>query len=286
VATTDLLERPDRPLRRILELGGLMTADLRTCPDYLIIGGKRCGTTALQNYLTRHPHVLAPHSRKGTHYFDTNWVRGERWFRAHFPTQAARAMRMRAGGGPVVTGEASPYYCFHPDAPRRIAATLPDVRLIFLVRDPVERAFSHFDYERRRGQEPLSNIHDALDAESDRLAGEEQRLRADPAYVSEPHRHWSYQARGRYDHQLDAVFEHVDRDRVLVLDFRRFFADVDAQLQRVFAFLGLPACHVGPYERFEEGRGRSVPADVRDRLEPVFAPTVTRLRGDFDVDLC
>ena len=85
--------------------------------------------------------------------------------------------RQRAAGRPVVVGEASPYYCFHPLALDRIAARLPDVRMIIVLRDPVERAWSQYSYEVARGNEDLS-FAEALDAEAERFAGAEERIRS------------------------------------------------------------------------------------------------------------
>ena len=154
---------------------GRLTARWRTVPDYLIIGTKRGGTTSLQQYLTAHPDVLEPKAAKASHYFDANFSKGWSWYRAHFPLQ--RWMdRERAAGRPVVVGEASPYYCFHPLALDRIAARVPDVKLIIVLRDPVERAWSHYSYEVARGNEDLS-FADALDAEPARTAGAADRIR-------------------------------------------------------------------------------------------------------------
>ena len=154
---------------------GRVTARWRTVPDYLVIGTKRGGTTSLQQYLTAHPDVLEPKAAKASHYFDANFSKGWSWYRAHFPLQ--RWMdRERAAGRPVVVGEASPYYCFHPLALDRIAARVPDVKLIIVLRDPVERAWSHYSYEVARGNEDLS-FADALDAEPGRTAGAADRIR-------------------------------------------------------------------------------------------------------------
>ena len=133
----------------------LATAGRRVLPDFLIAGAKRGGTTSLWKWLQQHPGVLpmfpAVQQIKSPHFFDIHWTRGERWYRSHFPTRAAvdRAAG-RLGYRPVV-GEASPYYMFHPFAPERVAATAPDAKVIMLLRDPVDRAYSNF--RERRGSD-------------------------------------------------------------------------------------------------------------------------------------
>lgn len=267
----------------LLVAAGTASAPLRVLPDYLLVGGKRCGTTSLQHYLVRHPAVRRSHSGKGTHYFDVNYSRGPTWFRAHFPTRLGMALQSARAGTRAVTGEASPYYSYHPAAMARIAAALPDVRLIFVARDPVERAYSHYRYEVRGGFETL-DVHAALDREQERLAGEEERLLADPTYVSSAHVHHSYQSRGLYADQLERMHQHVPADRVLVLRFDELFGDLERQLARVFAFLGLPAADLGTLPRLEQGDGTAVPADVRARLEDFYAAPNERLREAHGID--
>ena len=119
---------------------GKTTAGERDLPHFLVIGAQRCGTTSLYRTLALHPQVIPPVFEKGIHYFDTadNFARGLTWYRGHFPLSwTAR----RRGGAGYRTGEASPYYMFHPTAIERIARVLPEVRLVVMLRDPVERAF-------------------------------------------------------------------------------------------------------------------------------------------------
>src|SRR5687768_14227353 len=102
-------------------------------PDFLIIGAQKCVTTYLYRTLVEHPLVL-PALRKEVHFFDNGYRRGLAWYRGYFPVRA----------GADISGEASPYYFFHPHAPRRIKECVPGVKLILLLRHPVMRAYSHF----------------------------------------------------------------------------------------------------------------------------------------------
>ena len=224
------------------------TASLRPLPDFLVIGAQRSGTTSLYRYLSRHPAVAPVLFGKGVHYFDIQYGRGPDWYRSHFPTSAYRAYRRRRIGVEPITGEGSPYYLFHPLAAQRIAETLPGVRAIVLLRDPVRRAFSHYNHERDRGFEDLS-FEDALRAEADRLDGEEERLRSDPSSTSYSHQHHSYQARGEYLSQLRRWTGMVALDRTLVLISEEFFADPERAYRTTLRFLGLPIRSLQRYER-------------------------------------
>jgi hypothetical protein len=214
------------------------TAAIRPLPDYLIVGGQRCGTTALHDLLARHPLIGAAHVKE-VHFFDLQFDRGERWYRGHFPNDARRALAVRRHGGRVVCGEASPYYLFHPLAPGRVARILPEVRVIAMVRDPVARAVSHYHHEVALGAESLQ-LQEALAAEQERLAGEEERILADPGYAGFAHQHHSYVARGRYLGQLERWAEHVPAERTLVVRSEDFFEQPQDVVAQVLRFLDLP----------------------------------------------
>ena len=140
------------------------TAPFRTLPDYLLIGCQRCGTTSLQAALSQHPSVKSARLMKGVHYFDTAYDRDLNWYRSYFPTNAYRRRHDTRAGRRLVVGECSPYYIFHPLALERIANDLPDIKVVVLFRDPVERAIFHHKHEVRRGNETLG-LREALDAE-------------------------------------------------------------------------------------------------------------------------
>src|SRR5690606_1705482 len=133
--------------------------------------------------------------------------------------------RARRTGMPVVACESSPYYMFHPLAAERFARDLDGVRVVVMLRDPVERAYSAFTHERARGFETAPDFETALALEEERLAGEVDRMRADPTYVSRHHQHNAYVARGRYVEQLERLEELLGRDRIHVVDSGDFFAD-------------------------------------------------------------
>ncbi|GLW26391.1 deacetylase sulfotransferase [Microbispora amethystogenes] len=252
---------------------GRLTTEARVLPSFLIAGAQRCGTTSLYRALSRHPLVMKPVLRKGVHYFDMAYDRGLPWYRAHFPlVTTARALGRRHGGR-VQAFESTPYYLFHPLAGARIAADLPGVKLIVLVRDPVERACSAHAHELARGYETEPSFERAVELEPLRLAGEVERLRDVPGYVSAAHRHHAYLARGRYAEQLARLEPLLGRDRILVLDSGRLFDDPASAYDRVLEFLDLPRIGGVEFAR-HNARPRTgvVPESVRRRLNEHFEP--------------
>lgn len=263
--------------KRAVRAYGTATGDLRPRPDFLIVGAKRGGTTSLWRYLNEHGGVLTlfprPEKIKGVYYFDENFGRGERWYRSHFPTGATRSRAARKLGHPVVAGEASPYYLYHPLAPLRARRLAPDALIIVSLRDPVERAFSHFKERRTNGTEPLS-FAEAVAAEPDRLAGEERRILADDEYVSFAHRHMSYVDQGRYAPMLKRWFDAYGRDRVHVEISEEMYADPQAAVDRVTERLGLPPRRLDHPEPYNAEPDRGFDEPLRAQLTETLAPDI------------
>lgn len=256
MGVTDRLRALGAPARPLYHRAGMT-------PGFLVVGTKRGGSTSCYEWISRHPQVGPCRTGKGTHYFDVHYSRGEAWFRSGFPRHREPWR---------ITGEGSPYYMFHPAAPARIKAALPDVKLIAVLRHPVERAWSHYKYEYARNHEPLG-FTEALDAEPTRLRGEEEKLLSDPAYISNAHRYFSYLQRGHYAQQLSRIYTLFDPSQVLVLRSEELFADPRGQLGRVWEFLGLDGVVIDGLEAFKTGTVRSsIPPDQAERLEEYYAP--------------
>src|SRR5438874_1739426 len=191
------------------------TKPIRMMPDFIIIGTQKGGTTSLYRYLIEHP-CIAPIYIKEPHFFDIYFYKGLQWYRAHFPTTVGKYYARHIQKHDLITGEASPYYLFHPQAARRVAKTLPKARLIVLLRNPIDRAYSQYQHQtRQRGVEPLT-FEEALECEEKRLAGEEEKLLKDDKYCSFNHRHYSYLARSKYIEQLPTWMSIFPKEQFLI----------------------------------------------------------------------
>jgi hypothetical protein len=175
------------PLKQAVRAGsrtvGQVTCGLRMSPEFLVIGCNRCATTALHRALIAHPLIVPPTFHKAVGYFDLNYHRGDRWYRGHFPTQAVATHRAREYGRPPMAMETSNYYFDHPLAAGRIANDLPDVKMVAILRNPVERAHSAYRHNANRGMETES-FEAVLELEAERNEGERERILADPRYES------------------------------------------------------------------------------------------------------
>ena len=259
---------------------GSATASLRIDPDYLIIGAKRGGTTSLARYLLLHPDVRplfpARETRKGTYFFDVNFGRGEAWYRSHFPTKFARSLQQRRSEHPLAVGEATPYYLHHPHAAIRARGLAPDAKVIALLRDPVERAYSHWVERTRNGVEHLS-FAEAIEAESGRLEGEEERMIADPSYQSFAHQHFSYVDQGRYARGLRRWMEAFPETQLLVLRSEDFYGDPATVYGETLDFLGL--------RPFTPEQFRAWNMKPKDAIDPEVVARVRSMLHDDVIEL-
>jgi hypothetical protein len=250
------------------------TASQRRLPDFIVAGAQKCGTTSLWAYLSEHPNVTPPMTKEMS-FFDVNFQRGLNWYRMHFPLNQTTSSAAPASVS--LTGESTAYYMFHPLAAQRIAEMSQNIKIILLLRNPIDRAFSHYQLKVRRRQEQLS-FEDALAAEPQRLAGEQEKILADPHYYSVNHDRFSYLSRGIYADQLIRWRRIFTPDRLLILESSEFFNRTAEVFERVLQFLGLPNWkpeHFG--NRFPGKYRERMSDDTRLRLIEYFRPHNERL---------
>jgi hypothetical protein len=249
-----------------------VTRRWRTLPDFIGLGAMKSGSTSLHQWITDQPGVLAARMKE-VHFFDVHYELGLPWYRSHFPLSTTMGGRSRRR---LLTGESTPYYLFDPRVPSRISATVPDAKLIVVVRNPVERAHSHYAHEIAKGREHLP-FSAALDAEPDRLLGEEERLTGDERYQSQSHRHCSYMARGCYAVQLERWFQVFPRKQLMVVCAEELFDQPRLILESLSQFLGLIESDPQSFPRRNSRSYGALDPSMRARLDEYFAPHNERL---------
>ena len=262
--------------RRVQKTVRWATAHRRCLPDFAIIGVQKGGTTSLHNYLLDHPQIRGGFPKKELHFFDLNHARGQRRYRMSFPTRRSRERLESRCGSRLLIGESTPYYFYHPCVPERMASLLPHLKLILLLRNPVDRAISHYFHSVNKGHEHLE-IEEAFEREEERLLGESERLLNDERYRSFKHRHFSYLSRGRYAEQLERWLRYYPPHQLLVIPSERLFEDARSTANVVFRFLGCSPWASDIYPKFNQQAYRIVADHVRAKLENHFEPHNRRL---------
>jgi len=278
---------PEPPLRHRIDLPltpgecyRLLAAPLKRLPDFLILGAARSGTTSLYAYLTALPWIGGPFYKE-VHFFNCRWYRGKRFYRSRFPlllAKRAAALRHRA---PFRLGEASPTYLFYPYVAERAARMLPQAKLIVLLRNPVDRAYSAWRHAVGFEGENLP-FEEALAQEENRLeAGGYPEDQADEPELLFSAAHHTYVRQGLYAEQLERWFAVYPREQILVLDSKSLHADPEAIVRQVCEFIGTTFQPTGSYPALNgshEGDASAPLADdTRQYLVELFRPHNERL---------
>jgi hypothetical protein len=226
-----------------------------TLPNFLIIGALRSGTTSLARYLGAHPDVFMA-SQKEVRYFDRRFQRGLAWYRRQFADVTTQS----------AVGESTPGYMYEEVALSRMEETVPDARLIAILRNPVDRAYSHYWLNRARGTEVLE-FSAALEAEELRLE------RSGPRY--------GYADQGSYLRYLRRVSDHFPRASLLTILFEDLRDDPTETYRSVCRFLGIDAGYVPanlgrPMNRYVTFHSTSLRRLTRG-LPPLIRSAVGRL---------
>ncbi len=237
-----------------------------SAPDFVIIGTQRGGTTSLHAYLRSHPDIETP-AKKELHFLTDRFERGAEWYVGQFPATVPSG---------TLVGEATPYALFHPLAPRRLRDVAPHARIIALLRNPVDRAYSHYLHERARGHESLS-FEDAIAAEPGRLLSLETRIASGELLVSDMHKRASYIERGRYARQLERWLAAFPRGQLLIVRSEDLYGDPAGATERVTDFLDLRPLRGDVFSTHNATAGPPMRPQIRDMLACEFAADNDRL---------
>lgn len=240
----------------------LATQRARHLPTTVIVGAQKAGTTQLYAYMVKHPRCYGA-AEKEVDYFSKHPKRPVAWYRSRFPWKRRVWWRQ----GHVL--EASPSYLPTPSALRKMHTVLPNARVIVILRDPVSRAFSHYQHKKTRHLEPRS-FAEAVE--------EEIRTNAFPAQWGVALRDGAkpmlgYVTRGYYALQLEMLNKMYRRNRILVIDSANLFADTAATCNRVFDYMGLEDFDVEPSKVYNRGYYQeTIDPRVAERLREHYRP--------------
>jgi len=241
----------------------VLTAPLRTKANFIIIGSISSGTTSLYNYLIQHPKIL-PAYRKEIYFFDLNYSKGINWYRAYFPLFWEKQKNF-------VTGEATATYLRHPLCPKRIALTLPNVKMIILLRNPVDRAYAFYHSRKEHGDE-LMTFEEAIEQEDKRLEGEMARMLDNEEYFARNYYTYGYLSGGIYIEQLKKWMEIFPKKQFLILQSEKFFDEPSKTLDQVTKFLELPNFELSQYKKYNKHKYPEMKSSLREKLLDFFIP--------------
>ncbi|MGF1496916.1 MAG: tetratricopeptide repeat protein [Elainellaceae cyanobacterium] len=232
-------------------------------PDFLIIGAAKCGTSSLHTYLKRHPQILLP-CKKELSFFTANFDYGMEWYLSQFPAVCDRP--------DLLTGEADPNYFYMPLVAERVVQLFPNMRLIVLLRNPVDRACSWYHHMVRAGCETRS-FAEVIDAEMARCQAHSEK---DLAYQG------SYLTGGIYWPKLHRWLTFFAEDQVQILQSETLFSHPGETTQQVLEFLGLPPQNYGAYPPCNVGSYPSPERSLKAKLAEFFRPYNRQLEAQLN----
>jgi hypothetical protein len=234
-------------------------------PDFIIIGAGKSGTTSLYKYLGDHPQILLP-NKKELRFFDKNFTLGYDWYLAQFPTLADQSQWL--------TGEASPSYFFMPHAAQRIKDFTPKIKLIVMLRNPVERSISDY-YQNQKTGCNNQTLEQAIATEFQRV---QQQSEVELSYRG------GIIAQSLYYYKLRRWLNIFPKSQVLILSSEVFFANPDKSMEQVFEFLGLTKIQYKDYQKYNVGDYPEVSEKLRKQLTNFFTPYNQQLSKYLQMD--
>ena len=247
-----------------------MIGSTRTLPDFIGCASSRSGSTSIYEGLLEHPNIFAS-KIKEIHFFDGNFHRGENWYRYHFPSKLKKLINEKIFKKKFVTGEATPNYLIHPHAARRIQRICPEVKLILILRNPIDRAYSHYNSAVKNKREKLS-FEDTIKEEKNRVRGEMEKMEDDEdSSTSETYIRKSYFLQGLYYNDLSKWMKIFPRKQFLIINNEEFFKDPTKNFNEIYEFLGLPQFNY-KYVHYNLGKYPPMKDETRRLLIEYYKP--------------
>ena len=265
-----LLDHPDfNPYKFSLKRAyRIMTNQLRVLPDFVVIGSTKSGTTSLHYYLIQHPRII---SERNVHFFEYMQTNSIEWYRAHFPTKAYKNFKK------LTVGEQTATYLFHPLIPKRIHTTIPNAKLIVVLRNPVDRAYSNYTHQVREGIEKRT-FEEAIKSELKRIEicknNSEYKINNDDF---SNHVIFSYLRHGIYVDFIKAWMEFFTKEQFLILPTYDLNNNRAKFLKQVFDYLNVQNFEIKDVERQNVGEYKKLDKSMRKFLVNYYRPHNERL---------
>jgi hypothetical protein len=237
----------------------LLTSSFRALPNFILIGAQKGGSSALYKFICEHPKVQRAFIKE-PHYFSGRYRTDNlKWYRALFPFKNSG----------IITGEASPSYITHPLSPSRIKSLLPEAKLILIVRNPVERAFSNYFHSVKYGREELP-IEEAFNRPISDFETEYNRMRDEDGYHSQFYYRFGYVHKGFYDFHLANWYQHFAKEQLLVVENNELLNEPDKVYKEVLEHLELDSFRPEAFKKINVGSTKKVDEGLRAEIAEKF----------------
>ncbi|HEY0031151.1 MAG TPA: sulfotransferase [Bacteroidia bacterium] len=249
-----------------------LTSSLRILPSFFIAGVQKGGSTSLCNYLYAHPEII-PAQRKDIFYFNNpvHYAKGLNWYKAHFALKLYKMLYDKRYGTDAITLDSTPNYFEAAHAAGLIHRDFPQTKIIFILRNPVDRAWSSYQMAKRFGFEE-KNFEEALALEEQRLDEEEKKIKttAQHNYVFQ---RLSYKKRGIYINYIPQWQKHFPAENLLILKSEDLFEKPQETFNKVTDFLKIKRCNTIKFDNHNPGSySEDMNPETRASLSTFYEP--------------
>ena len=260
----------------------LLTNQLRVLPDFIIFGSGRAGTTSLYSYLIQHPHIIAAATDNSarvadTHFFEYMTSNKTEWYKSHFPTNFYKSHLKRKHKQNIITGEFTSTYIWHPLVPKRIFNLLPTIKLIAILRNPVERAYSSYQQQLQYGFIDLT-FEDIIETEFRRI--ELSKTHANYKIDNPDFNNFvihNIVRHGIYADYLKNWYNIFPKEQILIVDANELNNQTEKTLENIFKFLHISNHKIQDLAKVNVGKYSPMNESTRQLLFDFYKPHNLRL---------
>jgi len=249
-----------------------ITGHMRVLPDFYIIGAAKCGTTSLYQYLIRHP-LVNPGIGKELHYFEEMYYRGEHWYRSCFPFKVQQYFSKFRYGQNFIVGDSTPRYIDHPHVPNRIKNLTPNAKFIVMLRNPIDRAFSHYNMN-VKNKYISKSFEEVIDLDSTKIDKYFEFMETSGKTSNDYFLH-AYLDRGIYVKRLKEWMTVFPKENFMIIKSEDFFQNSSVVFNDVLNFLQLPRFELDEYGAHMVGKysEKNIDSNLRIKLQKFFQPS-------------
>ena len=250
---------------------GNITSPIRILPDFLIAGFNKSGTNSLFEYIGQHPNIKNA-SRREIHYFTLSYWRGLNWYKSYFPTKIYKKNFEIKNKSKFVTGEATPHYIFHPLAIKRIKQLLPNVKLIVVLRNPIDNAYSHYQHYKIGGIEK-DTFEEAIKQDKQRYEVLERLYNSNQVKEhSLKHVKMPYVSYATYVNHIKRLLQIFPRKQILFIKNTELNENPQLVLKNIFDFLEIKQEKIKDLKKHNVGKYENMKSKTRYELSEYFKP--------------
>jgi len=248
-----------------------ITATIRTLPDFIVIGAKRCGTTSIYQYLENHPCIKkSSHDHIG--FFDDNFSLGELFYRSFFPTLYEKR-RIETKHGKCLTYDVTSTYIQSSKSAQNIFSMIPNVKLIAILRNPIDRAYSEYNLN-AKSDNNIKSFEYYVENELKEIKKEDQMF--ENKYTFDKQKK-NYLRRGFYFEQLKPWFDLFSGENLLVISTEDLGSNSNEIFHKIFRFLEIPDYKIDNKKRYEKGQYSKLDDKLREKLIEFYKPMNEKL---------